>query len=496
MSVVPYRQWTSKLYGPRHLRSCLVYLSGQPLFLFAIDLGPRDKNVQSIPLIGPQAGSQAPEIPLLLWLCPFKSDIEGILFQNGPSNPNFVCRQTQHKSQRNHLLLLPFNMGQARLLTFIHGAIFAHRVPSTDVLRNVSSFSKRSSSLFDHTRLSRVTLPIVHCRGTSFTPSGSSAIPRSATMSSSACLEDDKKYFREVLPVDKDAHKGQGGKVAVIGGSKDYTGAPFFASMSAFRAGAELVYVLAYPEAASVLKTYSPDLIVKTVSEFSVGSSFSDELSRFLDGVHAIVVGPGLGLEDDAKSAVLCALASSHVPIVLDADALSLVAHDEKCNQAVRNACHDRKVPIVFTPNVPELKRLAKSMDLDENADAKEVAKSLGPAAVVVAKGPADLVVSRDRCATVKLSGSEKRVGGQGDILAGCIAISSAWAIRAQEASDSGINYNNFVSCVIIACCIAREASARAYKAHRRGLLASDILPFVTAVVEDIEDVESKRLNF
>lgn len=388
-------------------------------------------------------------------------------------------------------------MVRTRFLKSVHSVSFAYRVVGTDWLSNVSSFTKRQDISFDRVQSSHTTLSTFQHRRASFASSGfpvmSDSVMSDSTMSSSFDLKNGEDCFRKVLPVDKNAHKGQGGKVAVIGGSKDYTGAPFFASMSAFRAGAELVYVLAYPEAASVLKTYSPDLIVKTVSKFSEGCSFSDELSQFLGGMHAIVVGPGLGMEDDATAAVLCAISSPHVPVVLDADALSLVAYNEDCNKAVRKACHDRKVPIVFTPNVPELKRLAKSMNLDENADAKEIAKNLGPAAVVVAKGPNDVIVSQSRCETVSFSGSQKRVGGQGDILAGCIAIASAWAVRAQEPYSSETDYKDFVSCVIMACWIAREASRRAYKAHRRGLLASDILPFVTAVVGDIEDAECDR---
>lgn len=388
-------------------------------------------------------------------------------------------------------------MLRTRFLTSVDSVSFACRVVGTDWLSNVSSFTKRQDISFVRAQSSHTTLSTFQHRRAPFASSAfpvmSDSVMSDSTMSSAFDLKKDEDRFRKVLPVDKNAHKGQGGKVAVIGGSKDYTGAPFFASMAAFRAGAELVYVLAYPQAASVLKTYSPDLIVKTVSEFSVGDSFSEELSQFLDGVHAIVVGPGLGMEDDARAAVLCAISSSHVPLILDADALSLVASDKRCNEAVRKACHDRNVPIVFTPNVPELKRLAKSMDLDQNADAKEIAKNLGPAAVVVAKGAKDVIVSKSRCETLSFSGSKKRVGGQGDILAGCIAIASAWAIKAHDFTRSDLDYEDFVSCVVMACWIAREASRRAYKARRRGLLASDILPFVSAVVEDIEDAECDR---
>lgn len=64
-----------------------------------------------------------------------------------------------------------------------------------------------------------------------------------------------RRSQRTVLP--------QLGRVGVLGGSKDYTGAPFFASMSALRMGADLAYVLTAEEAAPALKAYSPELMVR-----------------------------------------------------------------------------------------------------------------------------------------------------------------------------------------------------------------------------------------
>ena len=55
-------------------------------------------------------------------------------------------------------------------------------------------------------------------------------------------------------PMTHDAHKGQGGRVGVLGGSGDYTGAPFFAAMAALRCGADLAYVFCAPSAAAAIK--------------------------------------------------------------------------------------------------------------------------------------------------------------------------------------------------------------------------------------------------
>ena len=70
------------------------------------------------------------------------------------------------------------------------------------------------------------------------------------------------------------------GRVGVFGGSKDYTGAPFFASMSALRAGADLAYVFTAEEAAPALKAYSPELMVSLVSHWVVYCCRKDRSSR------------------------------------------------------------------------------------------------------------------------------------------------------------------------------------------------------------------------
>lgn len=72
--------------------------------------------------------------------------------------------------------------------------------------------------------------------------------------------------FRKVIPpLLFDAHKGQAGRIGIVGGSEEYTGAPIFASMAAFRTGADLVHVFCAKNAAIPIKSFSPDLIVHPI---------------------------------------------------------------------------------------------------------------------------------------------------------------------------------------------------------------------------------------
>lgn len=78
-------------------------------------------------------------------------------------------------------------------------------------------------------------------------------------MSSRSLLSEVKQL---IPPLSDALHKGQAGRVGIVGGSRDYTGAPFFASMSCMRFGADMSHTICEPEAGNVIKTYSPDLIV------------------------------------------------------------------------------------------------------------------------------------------------------------------------------------------------------------------------------------------
>lgn len=75
-----------------------------------------------------------------------------------------------------------------------------------------------------------------------------------------------RHLMRQLLPNYSRTHyKGQNGKVSVIGGSKTYTGAPYFAAMAALRTGSDLAFIYCHDEAAIPIKSYSPELIVTSI---------------------------------------------------------------------------------------------------------------------------------------------------------------------------------------------------------------------------------------
>lgn len=301
-----------------------------------------------------------------------------------------------------------------------------------------------------------------------------------------------RKRFVPGLTPHGNNKKGNAGRIAVIGGCAEYTGAPYFAAISALRTGADLVHVFCTKGASSVIKTYSPDIIVHpylietddlpsqntSARRHILVKDTVSKTNRWLSSVDAIVIGPGLGRDEVVQEQVVNFFRLAHeqkIPLVVDADGLFLVANDPELVKGNPNA--------VLTPNANEFSRLVKTVlgrdveqtQLEASHDerlryrgklAEDLSVALGGVGVL-SKGDTDVgVCAADERLGIMLpgalpvnrgidvnklsefiyerrktklkhalgwfgnseSGSPRRCGGQGDILAGTLAIFLAWA--------------------------------------------------------------------
>jgi len=113
--------------------------------------------------------------------------------------------------------------------------------------------------------------------------------------------------MRQLLPnYSKMHYKGQNGKVAVIGGSKTYTGAPYFAAMAALRTGSDLAFVYCHEDAAIPIKSYSPEIIVTSLL---ARAEKEQQVRPALEMAKSVVIGPGLGRTPFAKEVFKALLA-------------------------------------------------------------------------------------------------------------------------------------------------------------------------------------------
>lgn len=96
------------------------------------------------------------------------------------------------------------------------------------------------------------------------------------------------KLCRTAIPqMNTERHKGQYGRVGVVGGSLEYTGAPYFAAISALRVGADLTHVFCQQEAAIVIKSYSPELIVHPLLD---KDNAIEQITPWLHRLHVLVI--------------------------------------------------------------------------------------------------------------------------------------------------------------------------------------------------------------
>ncbi|KAH0582999.1 hypothetical protein H2248_010890 [Termitomyces sp. 'cryptogamus'] len=254
---------------------------------------------------------------------------------------------------------------------------------------------------------------------------------------------------RLIPPLDGSLHKGQSGRVGVLGGALDYTGAPFFAAISALRFGADLSHVICSPTAAGAIKSYSPDLIVHPIlREELTPNDVKPSLESLLTRLHVLIIGPGLGREPYMESFAKLALSLARKQamfLVLDADALWLLGKDISLIRGYRRA--------VVTPNVVEFKRLSEQVGIDPSTPPSKraglVSRALG-GVTVLQKGAKDLIAidttgeaanlkdsklegadeekeKTEEAVEVDVEGGLKRCGGQGDVLSGCVGTFLAW---------------------------------------------------------------------
>ncbi|KAJ0977175.1 hypothetical protein J5N97_012649 [Dioscorea zingiberensis] len=325
-------------------------------------------------------------------------------------------------------------------------------------------------------------------------------IQRVNCSSMEAMEADSTQVIRKITPsLDPTRHKGQAGKVAVIGGCREYTGAPYFAAISALKIGADLSHVFCTKDAAAVIKSYSPELIVhpvleesysiRDVEKESVSAKVLAEVTKWMERFDCLVVGPGLGRDPfllDCVSKIMRHARRSNIPIVIDGDGLFLVTNNLDLVSGYPLA--------VLTPNVNEYKRLIEKVLICEvnNEDAAQqllsLARSIG-GVTILRKGKSDLISDGEIVKSVSIFGSPRRCGGQGDILSGSVAVFSSWARQHVSSEKESVDYssqNPMVLGSIAGSALVRKAASLAFEKNKRATLTTDIIDCLGASVQNI----------
>ncbi|XP_077984226.1 ATP-dependent (S)-NAD(P)H-hydrate dehydratase-like [Glandiceps talaboti] len=281
-----------------------------------------------------------------------------------------------------------------------------------------------------------------------------------------------------IPPLSSDKHKGQAGRVATIGGSRDYTGAPYFAALSALRLGCDLSHVFCTSDASPVIKSYSPELIVHP---FLDRKTAIEDISSWLYKFHSVVIGPGLGRDSvilQNVKAIINKCRELDIPLVIDADGVFLLSQEPDIIKDCKKA--------ILTPNVVEFKHLYnKVMGGDPNPqepvnDVMILARSLGNV-TIVRKGENDIIADGDNVLVCCGEGSPRRCGGQGDILAGTMGTFHNWAHKKYSSEEQDkdqmlMTYGPNICAAYGACLLTRQCGKQAFSRLGRQTTTSDMM--------------------
>lgn len=260
-------------------------------------------------------------------------------------------------------------------------------------------------------------------------------------------------------PVD---HKGSRGRVLIVAGSARFTGAAVLAASGALRMGAGYVWVAGPPAVVDVVHAALPSAIAVAFPHAEDGSLDASAAAGVLElaaATDAVAIGPGLSPSTAIAAIVRELLAGSSAPVVVDADALNVLAGDP-------SPLVTRPAPTLVTPHSGELARLLGTSGAEVAGDRLCYASELtGEHLTCLLKGPGTVVACRRRRAIVATGGPELAKAGSGDVLAGMLATLLAQGLPVFEAAVLG-----------------------AYLHGRAGELAADVLTTVCALPTDLPD--------
>ncbi|MBI3278016.1 MAG: NAD(P)H-hydrate dehydratase [Chlamydiae bacterium] len=270
------------------------------------------------------------------------------------------------------------------------------------------------------------------------------------------------------------SHKGDFGHLLILGGSPGLTGAPTLASLAALRSGAGLVTVGIPKSLNSIMeiKLTEPMTVPLPESESgTLGLSALDPILNFLKRAKAMVIGPGLSTQEETGVLIHRLLPQVSVPMVMDADALNILAQNP-------SSLLKAKAPVILTPHPGEMARLTGKTILEIQEDRWNIARQWAQEtkSIVVLKGAGTVIASSEGNLDLNVTGNAAMaVGGMGDLLAGMIGGFLAQGMSSLEAAKLGVYLHG-------AC--GDEAVQQIN--CTQGLLASDLLPLIPRKLKEI----------
>lgn len=249
-----------------------------------------------------------------------------------------------------------------------------------------------------------------------------------------------------------DAHKGDAGRVWIVGGSPGMTGAVTLAASAALRSGAGLVTAVVPGRIHDVMEVKLTEAITIALGDAGTATLGEDHVEAILDRlrddrVDALAVGPGLSSSEEAFAAARALVRAAPIPTVVDADGLNAFAG----RAAELRECAG---PRILTPHPGEAARLLDGTVADVRGDVVAAARALQrrTGTTVVLKGAPSVVVGPSDELVIGSTGNPgMATGGTGDVLTGVIAALLGQGMEPDDAAVLGVHVHGLAGDVVAA---------------------------------------------
>ena len=238
---------------------------------------------------------------------------------------------------------------------------------------------------------------------------------------------DRNEALKRYKPIDKFTHKGIQGHALLIGGSYGKIGAMCLSSKAALKTGCGLVTAFLPECGYEIVQIAIPEVMVVTDEHEKYLTDISFELEA-----DAIGIGPGMGQKMATQKAFHDFLSNTSLPLVIDADALNILAHNPSWVALVPPRT-------ILTPHPKELERLIGKWYTEEEKFGKAVVFSLVNQVVIVMKGAPTYIIDGENIYENTTGNAALATAGSGDVLTGMITSLLAQSYKAVDAAILGV---------------------------------------------------------
>ncbi|MGB4660599.1 MAG: NAD(P)H-hydrate dehydratase, partial [Mobilitalea sp.] len=278
------------------------------------------------------------------------------------------------------------------------------------------------------------------------------------------------------------SNKGSFGKVLIIAGSSGMSGAAYLSAKSAYRTGAGLVKILTAADNRVILQTSLPEALFAAYDETGLDNlQQQQKINEIIAWASVVVIGPGLGLSETAEQLLLTVIEKAKVPVVFDADAITLLSFllDKQGvdrQERIKYLSGLLKDNMILTPHLKELSKLL-GVEVNEIVNnAIDTARQCSyNNKLIVAMKDARTIVTQQQSTYINVSGNNgMATGGSGDVLTGIIAALIAQGMEPYKATCLGVYLHG----------LAGDIAAK--EKGRYSMMASDIINSIEKVLINI----------